>query len=223
MKTAIITGTSSGLGRSLAECFLNNGFRVMGISRSRFVDQIHHINYSHHNCDITNLQSVINFSIAISQPIDLLIHNAASFSLQKFENESAYNINKMIDTNLKAPMILTSQLLPSMKQGSKIFFINSVAGLEEIENQSIYCATKYGLTAFAGVLGKELKDKGIKVTSFHPGGINTPLWDNLGFHADTSKLLDPNDVAQLVYDTYKVPNNMVLKTVQFFPDNEWHQ
>ena len=223
MKTAIITGTSSGLGRSLAECFLNNGFRVMGISRSRFVDQIHHINYSHHNCDITNLQSVINFSVAISQPIDLLIHNAASFSLQKFENESAYNINKMIDTNLKAPMILTSQLLPSMKQGSKIFFINSVAGLEEIENQSIYCATKYGLTAFAGVLGKELKDKGIKVTSFHPGGINTPLWDNLGFHADTSKLLDPNDVAQLVYDTYKVPNNMVLKTVQFFPDNEWHQ
>ena len=212
MKTAIITGTSSGLGRSLAECFLNNGFRVMGISRSRFVDQIHHINYSHHNCDITNLQSVINFSVAISQPIDLLIHNAASFSLQKFENESAYNINKMIDTNLKAPIILTNQLLPSMKQGSKIFFINSVAGLEEIENQSIYCATKYGLTAFAGVLGKELKDKGIKVTSFHPGGINTPLWDNLGFHADTSKLLDPNDVAQLVYDTYKVPNNMVLKT-----------
>lgn len=223
MKTAIITGTSSGLGRSLAECFLKNGFRVMGLSRSRFVDQIHHINYSHHNCDITNLQSVINFSVTISQPIDLLIHNAASFSLQKFENESAYNINKMIDTNLKAPMILTSQLLPSMKQGSKIFFINSVAGLEEIENQSIYCATKYGLTAFAGVLGKELKDKGIKVTSFHPGGINTPLWDNLGFHADTSKLLDPNDVAQLVYDTYKVPNNMVLKTVQFFPDNEWHQ
>ena len=223
MKTAIITGTSSGLGRSLAECFLKNGFRVMGLSRSRFVDQIHHINYSHHNCDITNLQSVINFSVAISQPIDLLIHNAASFSLQKFENESAYNINKMIDTNLKAPMILTSQLLPSMKQGSKIFFINSVAGLEEIENQSIYCATKYGLTAFAGVLGKELKDRGIKVTSFHPGGINTPLWDNLGFHADTSKLLDPNDVAQLVYDTYKVPNNMVLKTVQFFPDNEWHQ
>lgn len=223
MKTAIITGTSSGLGRSLAECFLKNGFRVMGLSRSRFVDQIHHINYSHHNCDITNLQSVINFSVAISQPIDLLIHNAASFSLQKFENESAYNINKMIDTNLKAPMILTSQLLPSMKQGSKIFFINSVAGLEEIENQSIYCATKYGLTAFAGVLGKELKDKGIKVTSFHPGGINTPLWDNLGFHADTSKLLDPNDVAQLVYDTYNAPSNMVLKTVQFFPDMEWHQ
>ena len=223
MKTAIITGTSSGLGRSLAECFLKNGFRVMGLSRSRFVDQIHHINYSHHNCDITNLQSVINFSVAISQPIDLLIHNAASFSLQKFENESAYNINKMIDTNLKAPMILTSQLLPSMKQGSKIFFINSVAGLEEIENQSIYCATKYGLTAFAGVLGKELKDQGIKVTSFHPGGINTPLWDNLGFHADTSKLLDPNDVAQLVYDTYNAPSNMVLKTVQFFPDMEWHQ
>ncbi len=223
MKTAIITGTSSGLGRSLAECFLKNGFRVMGLSRSRFVDQIHHINYSHHNCDITNLQSVINFSVAISQPIDLLIHNAASFSLQKFENESAYNINKMIDTNLKAPMILTSQLLPSMKEGSKIFFINSVAGLEEIENQSIYCATKYGLTAFAGVLGKELKDKGIKVTSFHPGGINTPLWDNLGFHADTSKLLDPNDVAQLVYDTYNAPSNMVLKTVQFFPDMEWHQ
>jgi len=223
MKTAIITGTSSGLGRSLAECFLKNGFRVMGLSRSKFVDQIHHINYSHHNCDITNLQAVINFTMVINQNVDLLIHNAAAFSLQSFEKESTHTISRMIDTNLKAPMILTSNLLPFMKEGSKIFFINSVAGLEEIENQSIYCATKYGLTAFAGVLGKELKEKGIKVTSFHPGGINTPLWDNLGFHADTSKLLDPTEVAELVMNTYKAPNNMVLKTVQFFPDMEWHQ
>ena len=223
MKTVIITGTSSGLGRSLAECFLKNGFRVMGLSRSKFVDQIHHINYSHHNCDITNLQAIINFSMIIKQPIDLLIHNAASFSLQKFEKESNYKISQMIETNLKAPMILTGQMLPFMKEGSKIFFINSVAGLEEIENQSVYCATKYGLTAFAGVLGKELKDRGIKVTSFHPGGINTPLWDNIGFHADTSKLLDPNDVAELVLNTYNAPKNMVLKTVQFFPDMEWHQ
>ena len=159
----------------------------------------------------------------IKQPIDLLIHNAASFSLQKFEKESTYKISQMIETNLKAPMILTGQMLPFMKEGSKIFFINSVAGLEEIENQSVYCATKYGLTAFAGVLGKELKDRGIKVTSFHPGGINTPLWDNIGFHADTSKLLDPNDVAELVLNTYNAPKNMVLKTVQFFPDMEWHQ
>ena len=68
MKTVIITGTSSGLGRSLAECFLKNGFRVMGLSRSKFVDQIHHINYSHHNCDITNLQAIINFSMIIKQP-----------------------------------------------------------------------------------------------------------------------------------------------------------
>ena len=49
-----------------------------------------------------------------------------------------------------------------------MFFINSVAGLEQLENQSVYCATKHGLTGFAGVLGKELQDKRIKVTSIHP-------------------------------------------------------
>ena len=55
-----------------------------------------------------------------------------------------------------------------MNTGSKMFFINSVAGLEQLENQSVYCATKHGLTGFAGVLGKELQDKRIKVTSIHP-------------------------------------------------------
>jgi NADP-dependent 3-hydroxy acid dehydrogenase YdfG len=129
----------------------------------------------------------------------------------------------MIDVNLKGPIYVTKCAMSVLKENSRIIFINSVAGLEQIENQSIYCATKHGLTGFAGVLGKELQEKKIKVTSIHPGGINTPLWNNLEFHEDTTKLLDPDQIAKLVEFICDSQKNVEYKTIKMFPDIEWHQ
>jgi NADP-dependent 3-hydroxy acid dehydrogenase YdfG len=110
-----------------------------------------------------------------------------------------------------------------MNKNSRIIFINSVAGLEELENQSIYCASKYGLTAFAGVLGKELRGESIKVTSIHPGGINTPMWDsNKDFHTDLTKLIDPQQIADMITFICNSQQNIEYKTIKMFPDIEWH-
>ena len=109
-----------------------------------------------------------------------------------------------------------------MKEPSRIIFINSVAGLEELENQSIYCASKHGLTGFAGVLSKELQKRKIKVTSIHPGGINTPLWNGSDFHDDLTKLLDPKEIAKLIAFICDSQQNVEYKTIKMFPDIEWH-
>jgi NADP-dependent 3-hydroxy acid dehydrogenase YdfG len=84
-------------------------------------------------------------------------------------------------------------------------------------------ASKYGLTAFAGVLGKELRGESIKVTSIHPGGINTPMWDsNKDFHTDLTKLIDPQQIADMITFICNSQQNIEYKTIKMFPDIEWH-
>ena len=154
---------------------------------------------------------------------DLLINNSAVFEYVSFNKTPVQTIDKIIDINLKGTMYVTKNALHLMNKNSRIIFINSVAGLEELENQSIYCASKYGLTAFAGVLGKELRGESIKVTSIHPGGINTPMWDsNKDFHDDLTKLIDPQQIADMITFICNSQQNIVYKSIKMFPDIEWH-
>ena len=120
-------------------------------------------------------------------------------------------------------MYVTKASLRSLKQNSKIIFINSVAGLNEFEGQSIYCASKHALTAFSSILSKELKDKKIKTVSIHPGGINTPLWRDTSYPlGDVKKALNVNDISSLILFILNSPDYIEYKTVTMFPEVESH-
>jgi len=218
METILITGTSSGLCRALAEFYTDRGYNVIGFSRTELTLP----NYTHYNVDIKNELEVKEAFNSIDH-IDVLINNAAVFNMNRFENSTIDTVDNIIDTNLKGQMYVTKHALNVIKTG-KIIFINSVAGLEEIENQSIYCASKYGLTAFAGVLGKELQSRHIKVSSIHPGGINTPLWNNSNPYpgTDVSKTLDPTAIVNIVDLIVTDKYNIEYKTIKVFPEIEWH-
>lgn len=222
METILITGTSSGLGYQLAKHYTEKGFNVIGLSRT----VVEFNNYTHYTCDISDVDSVKTMFSYISKKhsIDLLINNAAVFTMNRFTKSTLDDIDNLIDTNLKGTMYVTKLALELMPDHSKIVFINSVAGLEELENQSIYCATKYGLTAFAGVLGKELRTRNIKVTSIHPGGINTELWNESNPYpvGDVSNAMDPQSVVDMIDTIVQSKYNIDYKTVKMFPSIEWH-
>lgn len=222
MKTAFITGTTSGLGLEISNYLLAHKWKVYGLGRS--LSKIKHDNYFHLECDITNSKLVEEtINCYVKDKIDLLVNNSAVFEYNNFEKINLDMIDKIIDTNLKGSIYVTKFILTLMKQPSRIIFINSVAGLEELENQSIYCASKHGLTGFAGVLSKELQKQKIKVTSIHPGGINTPLWDGSDFHEDLNVLIDPKEIAKLIHFITEAASNIEYKTIKMFPDIEWHQ
>lgn len=222
MRTALITGTSKGLGNIIAQNLLERKWKVIGISRGKAT--IDHENYIHKSCDVSSYTEVETMAKEVSnERINLLINNSAVFKYESFEKTDLKTIDSIIDINLKGSIYVTKYILPLLEIGSRIIFINSVAGLEELENQSIYCASKHGLTGFAGVLSKEFQKKKIKVTSIHPGGINTPLWDGSDFHEDLSVLIDPKEISDLVYFIIEAGKNVEYKTIKMFPDIEWHQ
>ena len=218
MPTALITGTTSGLGRTLAEYLVQRKWNVIGLSRGESV--INHLAYTHYKVDIKNYDEVNSIIEALPE-LDMLINNAAVFSNKRLTETSIETINDLIDTNVKGTIYVTKACINKIITGGKIIFINSVAGLNEIENQTIYCASKYAITAFAGVLGKELQPD-IHVSSIHPGGINTPLWNNLNPYmgGDVHNLISPDEIAKLVEFIYL--GKAEYKTIKMFPSIEHH-
>lgn len=222
-KTVLITGTTRGLGKHIAEHFLDLNWSVIGLARSQ--SAISHMNYEHFQVDIKNKVDLKNIFNKIEKHINILVNNSSIFTMKTFENTEDDIIENIIDTNLKGNIFVTKYALKNMKMNDRIFFINSVAGLEELENQSIYCASKHAITAFAGVLGNELRQKKIKVTSIHPGGINTSLWNESNPYpcGDVALAIDPKEIARLIEFIYNASINIEYKTLKLFPTTEWHQ
>jgi len=222
MKTALITGTTRGLGRDLALHLANTGYSVLGLSRSE--STIEHPNYLHKNLDIRDTGPINHLIGGLECKIDLLIHNAAVFKKSPIWDYDTEEINSIIDTNLKAPIHITKAAEHKINENGRIIFINSVAGLHNIANQSVYCASKQGLTSFAKIIGEELKVKKVKVSSIHPGGMNTSLWNENNPYplGDVNQALNTLDVIKAVDFIITASENMEISTLELFPTVEWH-
>jgi NADP-dependent 3-hydroxy acid dehydrogenase YdfG len=224
MKTVVITGTSRGLGLSIAEKFIAAGWHVIGVGRTAPEGLA---NYTHYTADIANMSQVysaFDTMRKVGTSIDLLVNNSAAFHGGSFDSVDYIDICTIVDTNVKGTMYVTMEALKSMQAGSRIVFINSVAGLREIQNQSLYCASKAALRSFAGIIGQELRDRKIKVSSIHPGGINTTLWNEQNPYpcGRAEDALDPAIVADAVFHIAEVPHTTEIKTITMFPEVEWH-
>ena len=219
-KSAVVTGCSYGLGLEIADRLIDEGYFVYGISRSQPPQKLYSYpdTFQWVECDISNADEVKVAFKHISTHIDLLVNNAGVFEYGSFNQFTTKKIDKIIDVNVKGTMYVTNSALDFMNNDSNIFFINSVAGLYEIDNEAVYSASKHAITAFAGILGKELRDRRIKVTSIHPGGLDTPMQMSNPLKKD---LLNPKEIAELIVNTVK--SKAVYKTIKVFPESEWHQ
>ena len=220
-KVAVVTGCSYGLGYDIADRLIDEGYFVYGLSRTKpsinlfaFPDTFQWI-----ECDITKSKQVEEAFKRIGTYIDVLVNNAGVYQWGLFRDDFSFeSIDRIIDLNVKGTMYVTKAAQKYMVRGSHIFFINSVAGLYEIKNEAIYAASKHALTAFAGILGEELRNDQIKVTSIHPGGIDTPMQRN---NPIKKELLQPSEISNLIANVIK--SKATYKTIKLFPESEWHQ
>jgi short-subunit dehydrogenase len=183
-KTVIITGGSEGVGAATARKFANNGANLLLVARgkrkleliaeelrSRTRVEIMAMDVSDEDA-CANLFRKAAFEFG---EIHVLINNAGYHERGAVETISTEDLGKMIDVNLKAPIVLCRLVVPYMREagGGAIVNVASLAGRVPVPGAATYSATKFGLRAFTFALSEELRDAGIKLAAVSPGPIDT--------------------------------------------------
>ncbi len=177
-KVVLITGGSSGIGKSVGEFLSQKGFEVYGTSRDP--KKIKNYKFKLVALDVNNLTS-INKAVAevISKEgrLDILINNAGMGITGPVEDTPTDEIRKVFNTNLFGAVDVIKAVLPQMRQQKSGLIINitSIAGYMGLPFRGIYSATKGALELTTEALRMEVKNFGIKVTNVAPGDFATNI------------------------------------------------
>lgn len=181
-KVWLITGSTRGLGRALAEAVLAAGHKLLATGRdpgklsdlvARYGDQVRAI-----NLDVTSEQaatSAVAEAIKTFGRLDVVANNAGYGDVCPIEDMSMDEFRAQIETNLFGVVHVTKAALPFMReQGSgHILQFSSVGGRIGPIGRAAYAAAKWGVEGFSEVLSKEVGPLGVKVTIIEPGGFRT--------------------------------------------------
>ena len=211
-KIVFITGVSRGIGLDIAKCFLNDGYFVIGTSRSNFnlgeaLDSDHCL---HIPLDVTDRDQVKNCmeQIKTQEKIpNVLINNAGITKDQLFLRMKDEDWDEVINSNLTGVFNITKLFIKSMvkDRSGKIINISSVAGLMGNPGQVNYSSSKAGLGGFTRSLAKEVAARNITVNCIAPGFIETDMTnhfksdelDNILKTIPANKMGNPQDIANL--------------------------
>jgi NAD(P)-dependent dehydrogenase (short-subunit alcohol dehydrogenase family) len=179
-KTALITGASRGIGRSIATILATHGAKILLVSRKAddLESVAQEITSAHgkalvYPCNMSRDEDIdaLIAKVKSEHPcIDVLVNNAATnpfFGPILDASREAWD--KTMSVNLRSIFFLTQGLVPIMKAGSSIINVASVNGISPIPMQSIYSISKAGLLALTKSFAKELAPRGIRVNTLTPG------------------------------------------------------
>lgn len=201
MATAIVTGTSSGIGEAIAQVLLQNGYSVIGLSRRR--GDIHHPLFEHLPCDLSDLAvvDILQKKLIELEDLEILVNAAGFGRFEPHEELSSKTIIDMITLNLTTPILLANALMrPLKKSKGMILNITSIEATRHSKFSALYSATKSGLRAFGLTLFEETRSSGVKVVTINPDMTETPFFDGFRFGVgkeNDTKLLT-SDIAQAV-------------------------
>jgi len=178
MKTLVITGGSSGIGRATAQYYANKGWKVYELSRHGVsTDGIAHV-----DCDVTKpemCQAAVIEVMKHESRVDVLISNAGMGVSGPVEFTSDEELHKQMDVNFFGAVNIARAILPQMRaqQGGRIIFVTSVAAIFSIPYQAYYSASKAALNMVALALRNEVREFGIDVCCLLPGDVKTGFTD----------------------------------------------
>ncbi|WP_067518174.1 3-hydroxybutyrate dehydrogenase [Endozoicomonas ascidiicola] len=195
MKTALVTGGVSGIGRSTAEALRDNGYRVIVADLNEPASPMDEIQFI--QADLANTdacQHLINTVNEQHNGIDILVNNAGFQHVCPLEDFPLETWQTMQSVMLTAPFLLTRGVWPAMKAKGwgRIINIASIHGLVASLFKSSYITAKHGLIGFTKASALEGGEFGITANAICPGYVRTPLVERQ--IADQSRLLNlPED------------------------------
>ncbi|HEX8577693.1 MAG TPA: SDR family NAD(P)-dependent oxidoreductase [Flavobacterium sp.] len=219
MKTALITGATSGIGRATARILARNNYKIIICGRrqerlnelqselSAFT-KVHTLLF-----DVRDKAAV--FSAIAGLPlafitIDILINNAGNaHGMDPIQNGDPDDWDAMIDSNLKGLLYVSKAVIPQMtaRKSGHIINIGSTAAKEVYPNGNVYCASKHAVDAISQGMRIDLNPFGIRVGAIHPGMVETEF-SEVRFKGDTTRAanvykgfeaLQAEDIADIIH------------------------
>jgi 3-oxoacyl-[acyl-carrier protein] reductase len=222
-KTALITGASSGIGWATALALAAQGANAVVTARraqrlaelcGRIAEQGGRaVSYAGDAAEETTAQACVGLAMERFGGLDILINNAGAGNYKKLTETSAAEYDELMKANMRSSFVFSREAAPGMiaRGSGQILFISSVAGLQGVAGESVYCATKFAQVGFAQALDAELRPLGIKVGVLCPGGVKTEFAVGRGRSEQDvrdSWMMEPAEVAEAILFACAQPPNV---------------
>jgi len=240
MKTALITGATSGIGRATVLRMARCGYRLIltGRRKERLDELKAELGKDFPQQEIRLLNFDIRDQAAVSaameslpddwRTIDLLVNNAGLASGLEPINEGALaDWETMIDTNVKGVLYITKIISNWMiiRKSGHIVNIGSISGVQTYANGAVYCASKHAMHALSQGMRIDLLPHNIKVSEIRPGMVETEF-STVRFHGDTQRAdnvykgvepLTADDIASIIEWLVGQPPHMNVNDIEVMP------
>lgn len=174
----VVTGASRGIGRATAELLAGQGSTVVctGRDAAALAELADRIGGSWLTADLTDADAadrVVQHALASYGRLDAVVANAGAGHVGAFIDMAPADIGRLVELDLRAPMLLARAAVPVLPAGGAMVFVGSIAGAVGVPGEAVYSACKAGLAAFAEVLAEELHGQRIAVATVLPGVVDT--------------------------------------------------
>ena len=221
MKSAIVTGATSGIGFEIVNKLLKLNFKVYGIGRNFLKNKINNLNYIEVKLDLSNVKNIEQKIKDIDKKDLYILVNSAGFGeFKPHEEINIETIDKMIDINLKAPILLSKLLLRDLKKNrGYIFNITSIEAIRHSKFSALYSATKSGLRNFGLSLFEEVRKSGIKIVTINPDITKTDFFDKLHFKESEDNLayIEPKCISETIEYILNLRDGTIIEEITIRP------
>ena len=225
-QVALVTGSTRGIGRSIAEGLLQAEARVVICGRreadvSRAVAEMSgRGRVTGRACDVSRYEEVVELFRFIEQELgrlDVLVNNAGVGLFQPVDQIEPREWRRVVETNLSGVFYCTREAVPLMRRGGGGFIINigSLAGKNAMAGGAAYNASKFGLIGLSEASMLDLRYDNIRVSCVMPGSVATEF-GGAGRGQQEWKI-DPRDIAETVLDLLSLPPRTLASRVEIRP------
>lgn len=237
MKTALITGATSGIGKATAALLAKQGWRLILCGRrTEVLDQLktdlsEQTEIFSLNFDQRYFEEVEQAFEALPvdwKNIDVLINNAGNaHGLESLIDGNVNDWEMMLDGNVKGLLFVSKMIMPGMKERNSghIVNISSVAARQTYANGVVYCASKKAVDVISDGMRLELTEFGIKVTNIQPGAVETEF-SKVRFKGDEDRAktvyegyeaLKAEDIADAIAYCINAPKHVMISDLTIYP------
>jgi 3-oxoacyl-[acyl-carrier protein] reductase len=229
---ALVTGASKGIGEAIALKLAHENYDVIIYGRN--LKRLESLKEKLTNLGSNTLSFIgdvadkefVNNSIkeilSKYNKIDVLINNAGIAHFESFVNSTLEQFKAQIDTNLIGVYNFCKSVINCMieKKNGTIINISSLAGKVGFSHGTMYSATKHAVMGFSRSLMQEVRKYDVKVVAVCPGSVATDMIMDSPIHPEEKQeLLQPQDIADIVYSILKLPTRALISEIEIRPNN----